>query len=784
MKKTLSILIHFLCVLVLAAGTFVVCEHSSSGYGLSWLDDTDFEDSVRFAEMVSQDVSYLKRYAVLLNTFEGEGNSEPNLDKIIVSATTSNGGMTYTMSDLINIGAKFGYLMDEDTHAISYVSVDTNQTNYELKITYKEYDPYYLDRLAYGPTQGLTDVRSLALDAMGALVEYYNLRSMYDTELTNLKYQLLFVTNDDEHMEIQNNTLPTDDIRNMGRYIIVDEGGSIETNIVPQPDGLLDTANVYDFSSDEGNVLEIGIDTDYIYDDRYRQGQANLKAEKSLVTMWLTAMFLAAVAGLVSFVFWIRGFEDTEKEELRMDRIPLEALIFLCAAFSVTIYFILRYLFDTQLDMVFGDNQQHLIRSVLRVVMVWLCSLPVLGSLYRRGIHGGCFKYSLISGVMNALSENTLGNAAWEAAKGYVSFTAVNILMVMLIMHLNETRTFLSSYTYDYAMYVFIVLLAVFDIFVYVILFRRARQKRELRGAISEISKGSQTGLKLDESSFTEDRRELAKDLNNISQGLKNAVDEQVKADRLRTDLITNVSHDIRTPLTSIINYVDLMKRENISDPKLKNYIEVLDQKSDRLKKLTEDLLEASKASSGNINLDMQCIDLCELASQAGGELGDKFAARKLDLVLDIPKDPIYVMADGRYLWRVFENLYNNAAKYSLKGTRVYVDISSDEEKARFTIKNVSEAKLNISPDELTERFVRGDTSRNTEGSGLGLSIASSLTKLMNAELKIEIDGDLYKANVIMDVVEPQEEDEETAAQGPAKNEETTTLQTKSLLND
>ena len=210
------------------------------------------------------------------------------------------------------------------------------------------------------------------------------------------------------------------------------------------------------------------------------------------------------------------------------------------------------------------------------------------------------------------------------------------------------------------------------------------------------------------------------------------------------------------------------MKRENIQDPKLKEYIEVLEKKSARLKNLTEDLLEASKASSGNIKMDMQRIDMVELVIQAGGEFEDKFLKRKLDLELSVPEHPVYVMADGRHLWRVLENLYNNAAKYALEGTRVYVSVEEEDNKAKFTIKNISADKLNISPEELTERFVRGDVSRNTEGSGLGLNIATSLTRLMGGELVIEIDGDLYKANVILDIYTEKDNtiDEDKTHQG------------------
>lgn len=740
------------------AGTFVLIGLSTSDSGLSWIKENDFEESQLFSEMVSDDITHLKRFAVLLNTFEGQGDEEPSLDKMIVSAQTSSGGITYTMSDLLILAERFGYFMDEQTHLVSYESPGTEPTNYELTLIYKEYDPYYLERLPYGPTRGLTDIKSLSLDALEALVEYYNLKAVYDTELTNFNYQVLLTTDEDVEFSLENNSFSSEEVQSFGKYLTVTSNGTVETNIDPQPQDVLETANGYEFSADGDDVLKIGIDTTYIFNDRYKEGQDNLNANRNQVILWLIVMVLSAIIGIISFVFWIRGLRPEDRTELKMDRIPLEALIFLCALFSAIIYFILRYLLNNIFLTLFSDSEESYVRIIVRVALVWLCSLPIISSLYRRGINGGCFKYSLISGIFNVLSENDLGNAAWEAAKGYIFFTVINVLLTAFVIFCLLMSGVTSSYTYDIAMYVGIILLIVFDIFVYFILFRRANEKGRLRRAIKSISEGATESTHLNEKDFSEDRLSIATDLNNISQGLKTAVDEQVKADRLRTDLITNVSHDIRTPLTSIINYVDLLKRENVCDPKLKEYIDVLDQKSGRLKKLIEDLLEASRASSGNISLDMQLIDIGQLAAQALGELADKFLAKKLELELDIPKKPIYVMADGRYLWRVFENLYNNAAKYSLEGTRVYVDVTQEGKIAKFTIKNISSAKLNISPDELTERFVRGDLSRNTEGSGLGLSIAQSLTKLMKGELQIEIDGDLYKASVLMNIAEPEED--------------------------
>ena len=217
----------------------------------------------------------------------------------------------------------------------------------------------------------------------------------------------------------------------------------------------------------------------------------------------------------------------------------------------------------------------------------------------------------------------------------------------------------------------------------------------------------------------------------------------------MKTELITNVSHDIKTPLTSIINYVDLLKQENIQDEKVQEYIKVLDSKSQRLKKLIEDLVEASKASSGNVKLNIEEINLSELLKQVTGEFKDKFDERNLIIDLDLPSNNVNIQADNRYMYRIIENLYSNVSKYALENTRVYITLLKTNDEIRLEIKNVSKDKLNITADELMQRFVRGDKSRYTEGSGLGLSIAKSLCELQDCKFDIEIDGDLFKAVLI-----------------------------------
>jgi signal transduction histidine kinase len=295
------------------------------------------------------------------------------------------------------------------------------------------------------------------------------------------------------------------------------------------------------------------------------------------------------------------------------------------------------------------------------------------------------------------------------------------------------------------------ILFLAFDLWVFHKMYRHAWETDQINQALLHISQGNTT-YKINTVSFNGKERELAEHINHIGTGLEAALQEKVRSERLKTDLITNVSHDIKTPLTSIINYVDLIKREGIKDEKILGYLEVLEQKSHRLKTLTEDLVEASKASSGNLKLEILNIDFVELIQQTNGEFEEKFSLRHLELVSSLPDESIFIEADGRYLWRVLENLYNNAFKYAMEHSRVYVDMIKEDDMVIFTMKNISENPLNIKADELTERFVRGDVARTTEGSGLGISIAKSLTELQGGQFNLYIDGDLFKASVAFPV--------------------------------
>lgn len=274
----------------------------------------------------------------------------------------------------------------------------------------------------------------------------------------------------------------------------------------------------------------------------------------------------------------------------------------------------------------------------------------------------------------------------------------------------------------------------------------------EIKNAINEIYIGN-TEVHLDEKRYKGSLNSMAIQVNDIAGGLSNAIQEKLKSERLKTELITNVSHDIKTPLTSIINYVDLLKKEKMPNEQAEEYLNILDNKSQRLKRLTEDLVEASKASSGNIKLNIEKLNVNELLKQVSGEFEDKFKLRNLEEVMSLPEKNVYINADSRYMYRILENMYSNISKYAMDNTRVYIDVIPNNNRITIQMKNISKEKLNISTEELMQRFVRGDSARNTEGSGLGLSIATSLTTLQGGTFNIYLDGDLYKVIIEFDMI-------------------------------
>ncbi|QSX05963.1 HAMP domain-containing histidine kinase [Sedimentibacter sp. zth1] len=383
-----------------------------------------------------------------------------------------------------------------------------------------------------------------------------------------------------------------------------------------------------------------------------------------------------------------------------------------------------------------GDNDlyDYFMRYVIASVVTTSLGITILLhlSLVRHMKNGTLIKKTLIYTVLHKIHSVTLS-----------IFNAGSLMVKSIfILAIFTTACIIGTLFFPLIFLVF----AVAIYFVYV----NVQKFIKLRVGVNNIKDGN-----LKEKIYIKGNGELAKianNINSISEGLEKAVYNEVKSERLKTELISNVSHDIKTPLTSIINYVDLLKRENIESENAKKYLNILDNKSQRLKILTADLFEAAKATSGNMPVNFDKVDVYSLIQQGLGELEDKVEKSKLIFKLGIIENKIYVKADGRLLWRVIENLFSNVFKYALGGSRVYIDFidNVDEKNVAIIIKNISSYELNVEAEELMERFKRADESRNTEGSGLGLAIAKNLLELQNGELRLEIDGDLFKAIVLI----------------------------------
>lgn len=279
---------------------------------------------------------------------------------------------------------------------------------------------------------------------------------------------------------------------------------------------------------------------------------------------------------------------------------------------------------------------------------------------------------------------------------------------------------------------------------------RKSQEQARIREALELLAEGH-LDVTLDEENFHGQEQDMAAAVNRIQQGLKGAVEARTTDEKMKADLITNISHDIKTPLTSIVNYVELLRREELENENARKYIRVIDEKAQRLKNLTEDLVEVSKISSGNIRLEMQNIDFQELLYQTGGEFNERFEQRELTIVTKLPNTQVFIQADGRQLYRALENLYTNTAKYALEKTKVYVELYVEKKTAVFSIRNISKNHIEVLQGnylDLTERFVRGEFSRTTEGSGLGLSIAKNLTVLMGGKFEIRVEGELFIAEI------------------------------------
>ena len=510
------------------------------------------------------------------------------------------------------------------------------------------------------------------------------------------------------------------------------------------------TDYIYESLSTEDFEIYSSVNEDLKYNDNFVFGKClfaiiNIMGNSPMLLISPLCLILLII--ICSYLILSLGHKkDYEGIYLNyLDKLPLGVLIIILSIIG-TIIGAICVSGPTLIDNIFSA-----IGFILLCLDIYICFAIFIASVIKRIKAETLLKNTLTYRILKWLKKIFIKFKNWLNKSFNILFSNTNSTLKLGLIYFG----FIFGSMFLWAMTknnILVLLVPGLWVYVFILLLKKIHSIYKIKDAIHDIYQGK-SDIKLDEAEFSGDFIEMASDVNDIAGGFSNAIAENLKSERLKTELITNVSHDIKTPLTSIISYVDLLKQENIDNEKAQEYINVLDSKSQRLKKLIEDLVEASKASSGNIKLTLENLNVKELLKQCIGEFEDRFKNKNLNIITNIPKEDVHIQADSRYMYRVIENLFSNINKYALENSRVYIDVTKDIDKIKIDIKNISKEKLNISPDELMQRFVRGDKSRFTEGSGLGLSISKSLTELQNGNFEISIDGDLFKVNLSFDMI-------------------------------
>ena len=608
--------------------------------------------------------------------------------------------------------------------------------------------------------ESLDDSDRYNIENMDAYSTVMELSDRYSKGHTNVKYCYQLV--DDKGIKVRHSnvgdnitTMSTDEVTkyftSLGKYICFNPDKVQMATNINDAISIEDILGNFDYNFAEGSRIWIGVDTDYPADDILKlsketyAGLYNYYFE-AIVSFAVSTLLLLAILVILTInagkVTLIRE-DDTQEvivKSARIDRIPIEIL----AVVTILILLLLALGSEYALDYLINGNIIKY-NSITAITLAGIAGFVICAiKIFLYLIYVRKFKCKLMWNT--SLCRLVLGKSRQAALDlydngslvvrtwlPYLIFLALNLVLVLLGL----TGTLIA----------FII-----DMFVGVWLYNESRVRSKIVDGIDVIA-GGDAKHKIDTAGMHGYNLNLAEAVNSIGDGIDKAVSTSMKDERMKADLITNVSHDIKTPLTSIINYVDLLKRANIEDETARGYIDILEQKSLRLKALTNDLVEISKISSGNITLELVNLNMVEMINQVTGEFDERFKEKSLIPILNLPKEDVVIHADGQALYRILENLYINIYKYALRGTRVYIDLATNENKALLTIRNISAEPVKLDSAMLTERFIRGDISRGTEGSGLGLSIAKSLAEAQNGRLDLSLDGDLFKVVVSFDLI-------------------------------
>lgn len=493
-----------------------------------------------------------------------------------------------------------------------------------------------------------------------------------------------------------------------------------------------------------GKVLYVGMYITYPYTDTFWKWNRIFENWYPYTIPALVIAILFAISSIILLAHILRTAGRGEKGDPQVylnvvDKCPIELMPLLI----IGSFFVLLRSSDVYLGQMFYGGSPDIAMMAGIYVICYVVTITALLSMVRRGKAKMFLSQSLVRWISRGIRKLVAAigrqrNLQARVVELFVLYWVSMVILSGLVLVVGNKWIFLLN----------IILIIALNIWVLVLLLKQAKGEQAIRNITQSLANG-ELEIPYPKKKPMSTEQEIIDNITHLNEGLQKAVEKSIHDEKMKAELITNVSHDIKTPLTSIINYVDLIKRENVENENVRHYIEVLDRKSWRLKQLTEDLVEISKISTGNIELERVPIDFGELLRQSLGEFEDKFREHELQMVENIPEHAHMIFADGRRTYRILENLLQNVYKYAMPGTRVYIDLEHEEQQIRLSIKNISQAPLNISADELMERFVRGDQSRSTEGSGLGLSIAQDLVQLQDGEFHLYLDGDLFKVVIL-----------------------------------
>lgn len=821
----LLITITVVCMLIVSTGSKVVVQgiDGTETYSIHTIDqERVYEDSVVFNTIMGHRAADIVRLGTIRTQMETKGKYDP---KKIIDVTAFNYReqslpseyitAKYYLEDLLKWG-KYGF--EENIKTVSndflsdvtkvtvvdiknnsyqgiqsnYLNTDLSQYTYTNDVPASDFytdDTQMMDDVAaekhilvnrYQTVEGKNiedyvsswdeyyalceQIKAAATSLYSNYEEYLKYMDFYDQNQTNIRYCIVKTIGKETscYSNIPLKTTSEEGVGELfskyGKYIHYSPADMVyETNSAIEEATFLKMISYYEYAYPESLNLWIAVDTEYPVDDAFIQGRQGFN---NYLPYYWELIICAIAAFLLYFILFIyftyvEGRRIKDKAAMvnltAFDQKPIE--------YYLVMVFVLICIVSAGYALAFesGNNAELLQQNIysgwfklIAGILVFLLDAWILGlyySLVRRMKAKTIWKSSLCCKLLQRTRSSVLylydhGNELVKSIIPLLIICGINMLLPLLHGAL-------------------LIIVIPFDILAGYLFFMDVKKRQEVVDGIKRITDGD-FHYQIDTTKMHGDNLLLADCVNQIGESIKSAVETSMKDERMKADLITNVSHDIKTPLTSIINYVDLIKRESIEDPKIKNYVTVLDEKSQRLKQLTDDLVEASKISSGNIVLQMEKINLIELLHQTEGEFSEKFEEKGLTIVESNRADDPFVYADSRRIWRVMENLFNNIYKYALSQTRIYIDIVNelDEENKKtitMILKNISNTPLNCNPEELTERFIRGDESRTTEGSGLGLSIAKNLVEIQDGKFEIKLDGDLFKVEIQFSVYDKQD---------------------------